>query len=57
MTTLIRCDKCGSVRKIENARGVEIKISSVKGENSIFKDLCEDCLQSFLKEINKFFGK
>lgn len=55
MTTLIRCDKCGSIRKLKDASNVQIKIISADKEKNINKDLCADCLQKFLKNIDTFF--
>ena len=57
MAKLVRCDKCGSVRKPEDARTVQVTIGAQYAQPFYKKDLCIDCTHNFLDNFKEYFGE
>lgn len=51
MATQKICDRCGSVKQVNNNELIEFFDGSIKFNNL---DLCENCFQIFAKFLDKF---
>ena len=51
MSTVLRCDKCSSIKDVEDNELIDFLDGSICIENA---NLCEECFQEFMKLINKF---
>ena len=51
MSKVLRCDKCGSLKDVEDNELIEFLCGSICIENA---NLCEECFQIFAKLLDKF---